>query len=98
MGTNHPCLLGERRSDGDSSSRQARLEALAGDLYLLDAVPRLPGGLIALLADDEVERRGPRTWTVYATVACPRTGEVWFSFGGYPRTSHGGWSAVPWPW
>ena len=58
----------------------------------------LPQDLVAILADSGVERRGPRVTTVYSTVACSGTGELWFSFGACPGASRGDWQPVPWPW
>jgi hypothetical protein len=97
-GANHACVLDEPPPAGDSRSRQARLETLARGLYAHHPGANLPRELIAMLADDAVERRGPRIWTVYATAACPATGVVWFSFGAYPAASRGEWAAVEWPW
>jgi hypothetical protein len=74
------------------------MEAIATELYEHELRARLPQDLIAILADDGVERRGQDLWTVYSNVACPGTGELWFTFGGYPAASGGEWLPVTWPW
>lgn len=51
----------------------------------------------SLLADAEVEQRGSEFGTVYSAVACPGTGELWYTFGGYPAASRGDWRPLPWP-
>lgn len=91
---------GSPPSEGEenSRSREARLEAMATDLYGRGRPASLPGDLIAMLADDGVERRGERLATVYSAVACPGTGELWFTLGGYPSASRGAWERIPWPW
>jgi hypothetical protein len=98
VGTNHACALGPPASDESSRSRYARMEAMATELYEREPGARLPGDLIAILADAGVERRGQDISTVYANVGCPGTGELWFTFGGYPAASRGEWLPVAWPW
>lgn len=98
VGTNHACALEEPPPDGDSRSRQARMEEMAGRLFGSESAVRPPADLIELLADDAVERRGRDMSTVYANVGCPGTGELWFTFGGYPAASRGVWLPVAWPW
>ena len=55
-------------------------------------------GLQRVLAADGVEQRYPDRVTVFSTVACPATGEMWFACGQRPAASTGTWSRVPWPW
>jgi hypothetical protein len=98
VGTNHACELDAPEPEGDSRSRQARMESMAASIYGRGSAPRLPGDLVSLLADDDVERRGGGFSTVYSTVACPGTGAVWFTFGGVPAASRGRWLPVAWPW
>ena len=95
---NHACALDGVESDQGSCARQARMEVLATTLSVRQPGPSLPGDLIRVLADGGVERRGPRLTTVYSTVACPGTGEVWFTFGAFPAASRGDWQRVAWPW
>jgi hypothetical protein len=95
---NHACVLEEPEPDRGSLARQARVEAMAGNLYGREPGARLPDDLVAILADEGVERRGPSVWTVYGTVACPATGTVWFTAGGDPAASRGDWQRIPWPW
>ncbi|MHB0877957.1 MAG: C45 family peptidase, partial [Anaerolineae bacterium] len=94
VGTNHRQLDGS--DDDDSLARYRR----AG--HLVATVDGSPGqiatGLKRLLADGGIEQRGADGGTVYATVACPGSGEVWFTFGGYPAASSGHWQRLPWPW
>ena len=54
--------------------------------------------LIPILADDDIERGSGHTVTVYANVACPAMGRLWYTFGGYPAASHGCWEYLAWPW
>jgi hypothetical protein len=98
VATNHAAVLDEPPPKGDSRSRQARMEVMVGGLYEQLPGIRLPNELIAILADDEVERRGPDFSTVYATVACPADGSLWFTFGAFPAASRGDWKQVGWPW
>jgi hypothetical protein len=98
IATNHAVVLDERAPNGDSRSRQARMESLAGGLTGRQPGIRLPDDLIAILADDAVERRGMDFSTVYATVACPAEGSLWFTFGAVPAASLGDWQPVAWPW
>jgi len=98
VGTNHRWGTGGSDAPGGSGSRCRRMEALAAGLSDGSAEPRLPDDLVALLADEGVERRGAAFATVYANVACPATGEVWFTFGDVPAASRGAWARVPWPW
>jgi hypothetical protein len=99
VGTNHACALPDQSApDEGSRSRQARMEAMATQLYEREPGARLPDDLIAILADDGVERRGEDISTVYAAVACPGAGELWFTFGGSPAASRGEWEPDAWPW
>jgi hypothetical protein len=98
VGANHACVLGESAPDEGSRSRHGRMEALATELFAREAPGGLPENLIAILADGAVERRGPGVVTVYAAVACPSTGELWFTFEGTPAASRGAWERLPWPW
>jgi hypothetical protein len=98
VGTNHPCVLVDPVPDDGSLSRHERMAVLATDLHLRELPAKPPGDLVAILADAAVERRGPGVTTVYAAVACPSTGELWFTFGGAPAASQGVWQQLPWPW
>jgi hypothetical protein len=102
-GTNHYCM--RENPDGpleerpmSTLSRLQRLERLLGSLYREEAPVRVPEALIRILADNEIERRDPTFATVYATVACPHSGEIWYTFGGYPAASQGNWQQLAWPW
>jgi hypothetical protein len=96
-GTNHACVLPAPDPGGVSRSRQLRMEALAAGLYGREDRVRLPQDLISMLADEGVERRGASLATVYAAVACPAEGRLWFTFGGYPAASTGAWEPITWP-
>ena len=96
--TNHACALDGVESDEGSRLRQARMEAMATALYARPLEVSPPQDLIRILADDGVERRGPRLTTVYSTVACPGAAQLWFTFGAFPAASRGDWQPVPWPW
>jgi hypothetical protein len=98
VATNHACAVNHLPPDEGSRSRQARMEVLARALDGCDPRDRPPQGLVAILADDAVERRGRDFSTVYAAVGCPGTGELWFTFGGEPAASRGEWRPIPWPW
>ena len=58
----------------------------------------LPADLIRILADEGIERRETDLVTVYSNMACPSTGEIWYTFGGYPAASQGAWQRLKWPW
>lgn len=98
VGTNHATVLDEPVPGGDLQSRHDRLETLTSPPSGHGAAIRPPQDLIRILADDAVERRGTDFATVYATVCCPATGSLWFTFGGHPAASSGNWRPVPWPW
>jgi len=97
VATNHAAGPGWPAPGGDSLARQERLSALAEALYARGTFAALPRDLIAILADPGVERRGPDMPTVYANACCPRSGETWFTFGGYPAASRGAWARLDWP-
>jgi hypothetical protein len=101
VGTNHYCAFEDLTlSDTDKEplgtlSRFSRMENL---MQALPASPNLPADLIRILADDQIERRDKDVITVYSNVACPSTGEIWHTFGGYPAASKGNWQRLEWPW
>lgn len=103
VGTNHFCM----RDDPDGPleatplgtlGRFRRVETLLKPICSRSGGCRLPAELIQLLADDEVERRGDTFATVEAAVACPYTGDIWYTFGGFPAASNGNWQRLEWPW
>jgi hypothetical protein len=104
VGTNHYTACDDLKlTDADreplgSVSRFARMTHLSQALCSSPAPPNLPADLIQILADDEIERRVSPLITVYANVVCPSTGEIWYTFGGYPAASKGNWQRLPWPW
>jgi hypothetical protein len=103
VGTNHYCVcpdpaLPAEEQGSSTLSRFRRMEHLVQTLYTPQATPRLPADLIRVLADDAVEMRGAEFATVYANVACPSRGEIWYTFGGYPAASVGDWQRLDWPW
>ncbi len=103
VGANHYCAHSEAPALSNpeplsSTRRQERMEALVNEL-VSQAGPVSPvEKLIGILADDGIEARGGGTVTVYSNVACPRSQEIWYTFGGYPAASHGNWQRVGWPW
>ncbi len=103
-GTNHYCTIQDRTlTEQDEApfgtvSRFRRMEQLVGALAAPGTVPHLPGGLIRALADPAIERNDSPLVTVYSNVACPSTGETWYTFGGYPAASKGNWQRLAWPW
>jgi hypothetical protein len=104
VGTNHYCTCEDRTlSDADKQplgtlSRFDRMETLMQKMCASDVPLSLPGDLIRILSDDQIERRGKDVVTVYSNVACPTTGELWYTFGGYPAASQGNWRRLEWPW
>ncbi len=103
VGTNHYCAcedltLGDDEGSASSLTRFDRLKSLLQDLYTSPTRPDLPTDLIRILADDRIERRNRELVTAYANVACPHSGEVWYTFGGYPAASTGDWQRLEWPW
>ncbi len=102
VGANHvPGALAPEEDDPLSTVRRyERMETLVqalvpgrGHRHSTAAVD-----LIAILADDGIERRGDDGFTVYANVACPATGMLWYTFGGCPAASRGRWEWLAWPW
>jgi hypothetical protein len=103
IGTNHYCACDDRAlgEDGDSAStvkRFRRMQGLVEALYTAARHPSLPRDLVRVLADDEIERRDGELVTACANVACPTSGEIWYTFGGYPAASAGNWQRLEWPW
>jgi hypothetical protein len=103
VGTNHHTLgpdpAGDPGADPLSSGgRFARLETLVAPLVTAPLDVNVVEELVTLLADDEIERRAPSFATVASNVACPATGEMWYTLGGWPAASRGDWQNIPWPW
>ncbi len=104
VGTNHFCACEDPTlSDADKEllgtlSRFSRMENLINTLSTSETPPNLPADLIRILADDQIERREKRLMTAYSNVACPSTGEIWYTFGGHPAASKGNWQRLEWPW
>ncbi len=100
VAANHCCALElpppEEGHLPGTLNRFSRMEELVARLAPKPA--RLPDDLISVLADAGVERRGEDFCTVCANVACPATGEIWFTFGGHPAASKGNWWHIQWPW
>lgn len=93
VGANH--RPGQPTDDGESVSRYERARSLVA--ALADG-GEPPVALRAVLADDGIEQRAADSGTVYAAVACPGTGELWFTCGGFPAASKGDWQHLAWPW
>jgi len=94
IATNHACELPDAPSgNADSVGRFRRFEQLLAG----HQSSRPPDDLVRVLADD-VEVLDADVGTVYATVACPSTGELWYTAGGFPAASAGTWQRIAWPW
>jgi hypothetical protein len=98
VGTNHYCSLPMGANTTSSETRYARLEGLINTLYAYSDKVNLPADLIKILADAQVEAREENYGTVCANIACPGTGQVWHTFGGFPAASKGNWHQIDWPW
>lgn len=103
VGTNHYCTcedlsLGDDEGSRSTVNRFQRMETLLQEMYASATPPNLPGDLIRILADNAIERRVNKLITAYSNVACPATGEIWYTFGGYPSASKGNWLRLDWPW
>jgi hypothetical protein len=104
IGTNHYCACQDRTlTDADKEplgtlSRFQRMEYLIQKICPSAVPANLPSDLIRILADNEIERRGRDVVTVYSNIACPTTGRLWYTFGGYPAASQGNWQRLEWPW
>jgi len=103
VGTNHYCTcedptLGDDEGSLSTLNRFSRMKSLIRDLYNSQAPLNLPADLIRILADEQIERRDNELITAYANVACPNSGEIWYTFGGYPAASSGHWQRLEWPW
>lgn len=98
-GTNHYCAWKTPMEMGESESerRYACVEEHVRELYNRHNPISFPNDLIRILADPRVERGGEYFATVYANVACPSTGEIWHTYGGFPAASQGNWQMVRWP-
>jgi hypothetical protein len=88
------------RRPASTTARLARARALlahAGE----EIAP--PGGLMRLLADPGVEMRtAEHLTTIYSSVCCPASGELWFASGqseaDSPAASRARWRRIAWPW
>ena len=104
VGTNHYIACEDLTlSEADKKplgtlNRYEQMENFMQALSTSQTPPNFPADLIRILADDMIERRGKQVITVYSNVACPSTGEIWFTFGGYPAASKGNWQRLAWPW
>jgi hypothetical protein len=98
VGTNHYCTGEAKQGSATSLSRYGRVEELVSALLSGEKKVEIPADLIAILADDRVEERHADWGTVYANVACPSSGAMWYTFGGYPAASRGHWQRVVTPW
>jgi hypothetical protein len=103
VGTNHYCAcedrtLGEEEGPLGTVKRYRRMRRLVEEIVAAPVPPILPRDLMRILADDEIERRTGELVTAYANVACPASGELWYTFGGYPAASAGNWRRLDWPW
>jgi hypothetical protein len=104
VGTNHYCACDDltlSEADKKPLGTLSRFEKMTNHIRTLSSsptTPNLPTDLIRILADDEIERRSKDVITVYSNVACPSTGEIWYTFGGYPAASKGNWQRLDWPW
>lgn len=94
-GTNHytqpPYHNSSDPDRADSLSRYQRLEILLTPFCTGKKTAGFTS-LKAVLADNGVEKRQPDYGTVYANLYCPDSGELWYTFGGYPAASGGRWS------
>ncbi len=103
VGTNHYCQIPDpdlaiNDPTVSTLTRFQRMEELFRSLKSSQTALRMPEDLIAILADDAIERRGQDFSTVYANVACPGTKTIWYTFGGFPAASQGNWQRLAWPW
>ena len=93
-GTNHRRT--EAMPDLGSQSRLNTLNNKAASLNQQEG--SVTEQLIGLLADPGVEQQASGYGTVYAVVACPESGELHYTFGGFPAASRGRWQKLAWPW
>jgi hypothetical protein len=103
VGANHYCALPTEEPPVaaeplSSLSRYRRLETLVGEFSAQAGGTSPVPHLIEMLADDEIEVRNGEIQTAYSNVSCPATGEIWYTFGGYPSASRGDWQRLEWPW
>ncbi|MBT7081020.1 MAG: hypothetical protein HN929_06085 [Chloroflexi bacterium] len=96
VGTNHYFTRQNAEINADSLTRYNSVDEMLTSLPT-DNVD-IPRDLIAILADDKVEQREGDWETVYSNVACPRSGEMWYTFGGHPSASKGSWQRFDSPW
>lgn len=98
-GTNHYCALSTpvELKDDESEGRYSCVEEDIRALYNHHNPISFPNDLIHILADPRIEKGNENFGTVYANVACPSTGEIWHTYGGYPAASQGNWQMIRWP-
>lgn len=99
---NHYCTPGASSLVGQpeerSLMRQRRAEERVASLGAGGHPISLPDDLISILADPGVEQQRLNFATAYSCVARPATGDIWFTFGGYPAASRGNWAKIPALW
>lgn len=89
----------DRRRNLEHGLQRSRARCAAMERLLAALRPdSAAGDLQRVLADENVEQRFADRLTVFSTVACPATGELWYACGEGPAASTGTWSRVAWPW
>jgi len=92
--TNHS-LFDDPEGDSDSHQRRVALQRRLSE-PAATVIDDPADTLRSLLADPAVEQHRPGYGTVYSAVACPATGIVWTTLGGFPAASHGAWESIAW--
>jgi hypothetical protein len=85
---------GSTYSDENSYSRYKRAEELLNENMKSDVVTHF----VNILSDPLIEQNETEKGTVYSAITCPFINKIWYSAGGYPSASNGGWEEIKWSW
>jgi predicted choloylglycine hydrolase len=81
-------------SDENSYIRHKRAEELLSENIKSDVVTHFAN----ILADPLIEQNEAEKGTVYSAITCPFLNKIWYSAGGFPSASNGGWEEINWRW
>jgi hypothetical protein len=85
----------------NSRGRQKAAENILSDINDIsgrDSTDFIVKDLISVLSNPDVEQNNGLRGTVYANIACPFTGELYYACDDFPAASKGQWECIDWQW